>query len=118
MPNPHKRRGTAWERAVCDYLREEMPDPDIRRVAQTGHKDEGDVHAAPFVLECKSVGKIDLAGFMDQAVAEAANAGLPYGVAVVKRRGRGVAEGYAVMRLQEFRDIIRRIRANTAAARE
>lgn len=113
MANPSKRRGTEWETAVTRYLREDDPAADdIRRVAQTGRLDTGDIHALPFVLECKNVAKIDLAAFVDQADREAANARQPYGAAVVKRRGKGVAAGYAVMSLATFRRLLRDVRAH------
>jgi len=81
--------------------------------------DTGDIHAPPVVLECKSVAKIDLAGFVDQAEREAKNAGLPVGVAVVKRRGKGVAAGYVVMSMETFARVLaymREVPANTCEA--
>lgn len=117
MSNPYKRRGTEWETAVTRYLREAVPaGDDIRRVAQTGRADTGDVHAAPFVLECKNVAKIDLAAFTEQADREAENAGMRFGVAVVKRRGKNVRHGYAVMSLETFARVlaaVREVSANT-----
>lgn len=114
MSHPNKRKGTEWETAVTRYLREVVPDgDDIRRVAQTGRMDTGDVHARPFVLECKNVARVDLAGFTEQARREAENAGLSYGVAVVKRRGKGVQHGYVVMTLETFARLLREVRANT-----
>lgn len=111
MSNANKRRGTEWETAGTRYLREHVPDgDDIRRVAQTGRLDIGDVHARPFVLEFKNVAKVDLAAFVDQAETEAANAGLPYGVAVVKRRGKGAAAGYVVLSLATFARVLAHIR--------
>src|SRR5690606_40080826 len=50
MANPAKRKGTAFESAVRDYLNSEgIP---ARRVAQAGRYDEGDLHGVdPFILE-------------------------------------------------------------------
>lgn len=122
MSNPNKRRGTEWETAGVRYLREEVPDGDgIRRVAQTGRLDIGDAHAVPFCLEFKNVAKIDLPGFVEQAEREAANAGLDYGFAVIKRRGKGAAAGYAVTSYATLARLIaevRESRANTPANRE
>ncbi len=106
MANPNKAKGTAWESAVRDYLNRRLDlvdvdgrfrDPfsaaNIRRPAQEGARDVGDVHAVPFVLECKSVKAPAVPSFLRQAHAEALNAGFPYGVAVVKSPGQGVARG-------------------------
>ncbi|MFI9721544.1 hypothetical protein ACIHFE_18135 [Streptomyces sp. NPDC052396] len=66
----------------------------VRRPAQEGAADVGDVHAVPFVLECKNVKRPSVPTFLRQAQVEACHAGFPYGVAVVKvprsnaRRGR------------------------------
>lgn len=115
MSNPSQRRGTEWETAVTRYLREDDPhSDDIRRVAQTGRLDTGDIHALPFVLECKNVATITLASFVEQADREAMNAGQPYGAAVIKRRGKGPAAAYVVLSLATFRRLLRDVRANTA----
>jgi len=123
VSNPSKRRGTEWETAVTRFLREELGDhgDDIRRVAQTGRHDTGDIRAVPFALECKNVAKIDLAAFVEQAEREAGHAGVPYGAAVVKRRGKGPAAGYVVVSLATFARILaymREIPANTPDASE
>ncbi|MFJ6019759.1 hypothetical protein ACIQFP_10460 [Nocardiopsis alba] len=105
MTNPNKRRGTAWESDIVRYLRDQGHD-DARRVAQTGRLDIGDIHVGPVVIEAKNTRTIDLAGFVDQAEREAGHTALPYGVAVVKRRGKNAAHGYAVMSLAAFSQVI------------
>ncbi|MEU1200159.1 hypothetical protein ABZ446_28590 [Streptomyces sp. NPDC005813] len=62
-----------------------------------GSKDIGDVsgyylHAA----ELKAEKTITLSDYVAQANREAINAGQPYGCAIVKRRMKGVADGYVV----------------------
>lgn len=141
MANPHKARGTAWESAVVTFLRgrlagqglarlgdirrqasdraleqppDEMSVDDIRRQVQMGRLDIGDVHAAPFALECKNVKEITLASFVEQAEREAVNARMPYGAAVIKRRGKGAGQGYVVMSLETFARVLAEIRTNTA----
>lgn len=106
MSHPNKARGTRWESAVRDYLRDRGL-PAFRKV-QEGARDVGDlgVWGLPFVLEAKDHASIDLAGFVDQANREAHNAREPYGVAVVKRRGKGVHQGYVVMDLETFVSIL------------
>ncbi|MFE1129594.1 hypothetical protein ACFW6R_23310 [Streptomyces albidoflavus] len=106
MSNPNKAKGTAWESAVRDFLNGflRLVDEDgrfldpgdgmnVRRAAQEGARDVGDVHAAPFILECKDVKNPAVPSWLRQARVEARHAGFPFGVAVHKRRGMAVAVG-------------------------
>ncbi|GAA0660220.1 hypothetical protein GCM10010193_08940 [Kitasatospora atroaurantiaca] len=106
MANPNKQKGTAWESSVRDYLNVELGQVDeygrlldpfdgmnVRRPAQEGARDVGDVHAVPFVLEAKDVAKPTVPSFLRQAEVEAQHAGFPYGVAVVKVRRANVRAG-------------------------
>lgn len=97
MSNPQKARGTAWERLVLVRLDE--LGLQVRRNAQHGPADIGDLWAPGFALECKDHAKITLAEFVDQAVREAEAAREPYGVAIVKRRRSSVGEAYAITNL-------------------
>jgi hypothetical protein len=102
MSNPQKQKGTRWESAVRDYLQDRgLP---ARRNAQHGAQDVGDlsIEGYPFALEAKDHARIELASFVDQANREAHNARVPYGAAVVKRRGKGVHQAYVVMDLETF----------------
>ncbi|WP_432068246.1 hypothetical protein [Streptomyces sp. C10-9-1] len=65
----------------------------VRRPAQEGSADVGDVHAVPFILECKDVKNPAVPTWLRQARIEARNAGFPYGVVVHKVRGLGVRAG-------------------------
>ncbi|MFF1417586.1 hypothetical protein [Streptomyces sp. NPDC058280] len=96
MANPAKAKGTAWESLWTAYIREHH-NPDAHRNVQMGSKDIGDVagyylHAA----ELKAEKTITLSDYIRQANREAANAGEPFGCAVVKRRMKGVQDGYVV----------------------
>ncbi|MBC3987817.1 hypothetical protein H8N00_02615 [Streptomyces sp. AC563] len=106
MANPNKVKGTAWESAVRDYLnaflglvdeRGKFLDPmngaNVRRAAQEGARDVGDIHAAPFVLEAKNTKSLAVPTWIRQAEIEAAHAGFPFGVVVRKVRGSSVAVG-------------------------
>lgn len=132
MSNANKRRGTEWETAVCRYLNTELgmyaepvgehrfrdptaPD-NVRRQPQDGLGDVGDVWARPFVLECKNVARVDLPAFVRQAEREAERAGLPFGVAVIKSRGRPAAEAHVVMSLRTLARLIRHVRGLRDAA--
>ena len=105
-----KAAGAAAERAVADHLATALGDDRIDRRPKTGAKDKGDIGGlvgGP-VIECKNHRAIDLASFVDEANEEARNADAPFGVAVVKRRGRASAgEGYAVMDFATFVDLLR-----------
>lgn len=94
--NPAKAKGTAWESALVGYLREHH-NPGARRNVQMGARDIGDVdgyflHA----LEAKAEKTITLADYIAQANKEAIHAGQPFGCAMIKRRMKGVADGYVV----------------------
>ncbi|MCQ6554749.1 hypothetical protein NPS70_16310 [Streptomyces sp. C10-9-1] len=91
-----KRKGTAWESLVVGYLREHH-NPDAHRNVQMGAKDIGDVSGYYLhALEAKAEKAITLADYIAQANREAIHAGQPFGCAVVKRRMKGVADGYVV----------------------
>ncbi|MEU5160446.1 hypothetical protein AB0G74_12655 [Streptomyces sp. NPDC020875] len=74
-------------------LRDPFDPMNIRRAAQEGARDVGDIHAVPFILECKDVEKSAVPKWLRQAHVEARHAGFPYGVVVAKRRGSGVGAG-------------------------
>lgn len=106
MANPNKVKGTAWESAVRDYLntflglvdahgkfRDPMNGANVRRAAQEGARDVGDIHAAPFVLEAKNTASPAVPTWIRQAEIEAVHAGFPFGVVVRKVRGSSVAMG-------------------------
>lgn len=97
MANPSKARGTAWESKIRDYLNGvlDYSHPTdwrlIKRQAQEGAKDVGDLHAWPFILEAKDVKSPAVPTWLRQAEAEAVNARFPYGVVIHKTRGKGPA---------------------------
>ncbi|WP_116214869.1 hypothetical protein [Streptomyces olivoreticuli] len=106
MANPNKQKGTAWESAIRDYLNRflglvdehgrlhaPMNGENVRRAAQEGARDVGDIHAAPFVLEAKNTASPAVPTWIRQAETEARHAGFPYGVAVRKVRGAAVTTG-------------------------
>jgi Holliday junction resolvase len=98
-----KRKGSQFERDVVAYLRDHGF-PDCERAYGAGRpEDIGDIAGVPGVtLECKATKSIDLAGFVDEAERERVNARQPYGVAVVKRRGKSAADSYVVSTLATF----------------
>lgn len=108
MVNKNKIKGSAFERDVADYLAANgFPEADRRYGA--GHNlDKGDIIGVPgFALECKNQTQIKLAEFLAEALIEAVHAKKKYGAAVIKRRGKGVAESYVVMSLAQFTELLR-----------
>ncbi len=81
-----RAKGTAWETAVCNYLRD-IGWPHAERRALNGAKDRGDLAGIPgLVVECKSASKVELAGWLDEANRERDNDGADLGVVWFKRR--------------------------------
>lgn len=102
-----RRKGTAFETAVVNYLRAEGHAAAERR-ALNGRLDRGDIAGiAGWTLECKAERTIDLAGYMGEAKAEAVNAGTELYAAVVKRRGKQTGDAYVVMPLAVFVEILK-----------
>lgn len=97
-----RRKGTAFETAVVNHLREQGCAA-VERRALAGKLDKGDIAGLPgWTLECKNHASIDLAGYMDEAKKEANNAGTDKYAAIVKRRGKGTSQSYVVMPLDVF----------------
>jgi len=93
-----KRKGTGWESAVVDYLRTHGA-PHAERRALNGAKDRGDIAGIPgVVIECKNAARTELAAWVDEAQAEAANDNARIGFAWLKRRGKtSPGSGFVVM---------------------
>lgn len=88
-----KAAGSRFEREVADYLATHVDDRIDRRV-KTGARDRGDiagvrVHGERIVIECKNTTRINLAGWANEARAEAENDSAAIGVVVHKRHGNG-----------------------------
>lgn len=110
MSNPNAAKGAQAERDVRAYLAEVFG-RDVRRPHQEGFKDVGDLHLSPFVLQVKNYADIATAlnvGLAGAAV-QAVNAGEPYGVAIIKKRGANISEARVAMTLKTFRDVVGRM---------
>lgn len=116
MTSPQKRKGSEWERDLEAFL---APVGAFRPRHQWGQEDSGDIHGlSPFVGQAKCYRDM-VAGIREGvsgAERQAPVAGEPYGVALVKRPGKNVAEGYAVMRITTFRDLLASIRLHDSRA--
>lgn len=106
----NKAKGTAWETDLVKFFRERgIP---ARRVAQEGFKDTGDLHGlSPFIGQAKNYKSWEEAIRLglDGAERQKVHAGEPYGVAFVKRIRKGVGQGYAVMTVETFADLLLRL---------
>ena len=101
-----RRKGTAWESAVVEFLRDHGF-PHAERRALSGSLDKGDLTGLPgLMVECKAEKSIDLAEYMDEVKVQTSNAGAQLGVAVVKRRNRSTADAYVVMSLDRFAELL------------
>lgn len=108
--NPSKQKGTAFETAVVRYL-QANGFPQAERRALAGKDDRGDVSLGSgytdWVLEAKATKSIDLAGALNEASREAANAKAPYYAAVIKRRNHMVDSAYVVVPLWLWATLVR-----------
>lgn len=102
-----RQKGTAAETAVVNYLRERGFVGAERR-ALKGGKDEGDITGlGPVCVEVKNCKTMDLAGWVDEAMVEKANARAEIGAVWAKRRGKGSpADWYVVMTGAQFADLL------------
>lgn len=84
-----KRKGTAAETAVVQYLRASGFAQAERR-SLNGAKDRGDIAGLPgVVIEVKNCARQELASWVNEAEAERDNDGASLGVVWHKMRGRG-----------------------------
>jgi hypothetical protein len=108
--NPSKRKGTAAETAVVEYLRGHGFAHAERR-ALHGSLDQGDVTGIPGIcVEVKNCATYDLPGWMRETEAERWAAGADVGALVVKPRGVGatrVGEWWAVLTLDQLAYLLR-----------
>ena len=112
MSSRAKAIGTRWESAIVTYLNEHG-DHHAERLVQTGSSDQGDIRVGDFILQARDRAQIDLSGSVDDGHTQLLNyqrghtgTDAKYSVAVIKRRRRGTAEGYVVMTLDQFADIV------------
>lgn len=103
-----KQKGTAFETLVLAAFRRHYPTAERR--AMQGALDKGDLLLPGenrFIVECKNVKVVDLPGWTREAKAEAANAGVPYGVVLHKRRGSAKPdEQWVTVELRTFLELV------------
>jgi hypothetical protein len=117
MSNPAKKKGTSWEVAVVAYLA--LRGLPARRKVQAGSKDEGDIEVPSvpgIVIEAKNCKGQTLAQWVDEAVAEANNSGVPVGVVWHRRRlssrlqATNPGTGYVTMSGEHFARLLARLK--------
>lgn len=107
-----RSKGSAFERDVVAVLRAAG-----HRYAERGYRlgapdDRGDVDGIPgYLFECRNRRAIELAGWLDEIVAEAEAVATwrrvsQVPVLVVKRRGKPASQAYAVLELATFAKLI------------
>ena len=90
-----KKAGTAFETAVCDYLRWALDDPRIQRLRLHGAKDIGDIgnvywHGELVTIECKNASRTNYGKHLREALREAGNADSHLAFVVQKIPGIGI----------------------------
>ena len=105
-----RRKGTAAESAVVDYLHAHGF-PASERRALAGAKDRGDIAGIPgVVIEVKSAARLDIPAWLRETKAEQANDRARIGLLVIKPRGIGttrVGDWWAVLPLADAIELIR-----------
>lgn len=96
MSNPSKKKGSAWEVRLRDFLRANGH-PHCERLALAGRSDRGDLSGVPWVVEAKNCRELDLAGWLDEAEKEAKAAGVTRFAVAFPRRNHTAADGYALI---------------------
>ena len=97
-----KANGRAWENAVKELFKSRgFTDAERRR--QRGTKDAGDLSGiSGLMVECKDEKSISLAQYMKEVADQPDFDYDELGIAAVKRRKKGVEDGYAVVPLGWF----------------
>lgn len=103
-----RAKGTLFETAVANFLREHGF-PYVERRALNGAYDKGDLTGlGPIVVECKNHKTLALSEWVQETEQERANADAEYGVLVVKRRGIWDAgQSYALMPLEAMARLLK-----------
>jgi len=101
--NRPKIKGTSWETAIVNFLRE-AGWPDVERRALNGTKDRGDIAGLRgIVVEAKNAARLDLAGWLTEAEMERINAGADIAAVWAKRKGKtSPGQGYVIMSGTDF----------------
>jgi len=98
-----KAKGSAFERAVVDYLKANGFPYCERHYGAGRPEDVGDIDGIPgWTIECKAHKALALAVWTDEAERERVNGRQPYAAVVAKRRNRPNAGAYVIVSLSTF----------------
>lgn len=103
-----KKAGTSWESEIVRTLvAAGWPNAERRRLS--GAYDKGDIAGVVGVcIEAKNTTKLDISAALNEALAEAQNAGAAIGAAWIKRRGKSSAgDGYVVLDGTTFMQLLK-----------
>ena len=104
MTNAAKAKGSAFERLVCDYLAEVVA---CERIPAGATLDRGDLWTPPASIQCKNRQTLSLGAWLDETLAQQANAKRPYHWLVVKRKGStDPARQFAICTLEQARALL------------
>jgi hypothetical protein len=111
MTNRAKQKGTSFETSIKRYLNNNGFLKASRTVLK-GSEDTGDINGIrnnlaerELAIQCKNQRKLNLSGWLDATVEQAAKLGKALPALVVKRAGKGekaIGDTYVVMRLDDF----------------
>lgn len=107
MVNRNKQKGSQTEREVVAYLNDHGFPLAERRYGAGAQADKGDINGLEMVVEVKNLATITLASIMDETETEIANSHFDTGMAVIKRRGKGIEHAYAVMTLARMAKLLK-----------
>lgn len=102
-----RRKGTAWESRIVEYLQRSGWAYAERR-ALAGAYDRGDIAGVPGVcIEAKSAARHELAAWVDEANKEAENDRAGLGVVWAHRKGKSSpGDGYVIMDGETFLELL------------
>jgi hypothetical protein len=104
--NKSKIKGTYMETRAVNHLIARGFKYAERRALQ-GTNDRGDVSGIPgVVIEVKNQKQMDLAGWIDETLAEQKNAGASVAFCVFPRRNRSIGQAYVVMTFDQAISLI------------
>jgi hypothetical protein len=108
MTSTSKRKGSAFERLVADYLAAAVP---CERIPAGATEDRGDLWTPHAAVQCKNVARLSLGAWWDETLEQQGHAGKPWGWLVVKRRGAtDPARQLAVCDLEQLRRVLKVLR--------
>jgi hypothetical protein len=103
-----KQKGTMAETAVAEFLKQTWPAVERRTLG--GANDKGDIAGVPNgVVEVKNQGTYKISEWLKETEAERRNAGVDYGILVIKPKGVGVSktdQWWAVVSLATITELV------------